>query len=290
VAVRLFSLLALVGAVASSVPVTVDASVSINHRLRGVVVAVVAETVPSTSTSGPETLVVETSVFTTVANETVLEPTLELTLTTVPPDVSIGEPAPVPGAVVVAVCSLDAGSDGAWGTADDLYGAPVSAITEPDGTYQLSLVGEACWATVAPPELLTDPDGGEVVLAAVDVSGASTSGQRVVIERAQVDAPVPTTDALDKAPGGNVSSLVLLDASGRTVGSVKGDGVRGLRFATADGSALPTPAASQLAAAPAHQRSKLSDFVLAIAALLALSILLGLVRPRSPREKPLRVA
>jgi len=292
VAVRLVSLLALVGAVASSVPVTVDASASINHRLSGVVVAVVAETGTSTasSTSGPETLDVETSVFTTVVNETVVESTLELNLTTVPPDVSIGEPAPVPGAVVVAVCSLDAGSDGAWGTADDLYGAPVSAVTEPDGTYQLSLVGEACWATVAPPELLTDPDGGEVVLAAVDVSGASTSGQRVVIERAQADAPVPTTDALDEAPGGSVSSLVLLDASGRTVGSVKGDGVRGLRFATADGTALPTPSASQLADAPAHQRSKMSAFVLAIAALLALSILLGLARPRSSRERPLRVA
>ena len=289
VAVRLVSLLALVGVVASSVPVTVDASASINHRLSGVVVAVVAETVPaiSTSTSLPETIVVETSVFTSVVDETVVETTIEPNRTTVPPGASTGEPAPVPGAVVVAVCSLDAGGDGAWGTADDLYDAPVSAITEPDGTYQLSLVGGACWATVAPPELLTDPDGGEVVLSAVDVSGASTNRQRVVIQRAQADAPVPTTDALDQAPGGSVSSLVLLDASGRTVGSVTDDAVRGLRFATTEGSALPTPSASQLAAAPPHQRSKLSVFVLAIAALLALSVLLGLARPRSTGVKPL---
>ncbi len=286
VAIRLVSLLALVGAVASSVPVTADASASINHRLSGVVVAAV----PTYSTSIPETIAVETSVFTTVAGEMAVETTIEPNLTTVPPDVSISEPAPVPDAVVVAVCSLSTGSDGAWGTADDLYGAPVSTITEPDGTYQLSLVGEACWATVAPPELLTDPDGGEVVLSAVDVSEATTSDQRVVIQRAQADVPVPTADAPGRAAAGNFSSLVLLDASGRTVGSVTGDAGRGLRFATDDVSALPTPSASQLAATPSHQRSTLSVVVLAIAVLLAFSILLGLARPRSAGVKPLHVA
>ena len=200
-------------------------------------------------------------------------------MTTVPLDVSIGEPAGVPGAFVVAVCSLDAGDDNVWGTTDDVYDAPVWAITGYDGTYELTLVGEACWATVAPPELLTDDDG-EVVLSAIDVSSASTSGERVVLQRAEADVPVPTTNAIDTPKSDDTTSLKLLDASGRSVGSVKGDVRAGFRFATVEGSALPLPAASQLASAASQQRSTLSFFVLAIAALLALSILLGLARPR----------
>ncbi len=293
-AVRLVSLLALVGAVASSVPATVDASASLDHRVSGVVVAVVdpavdATSVPTTApttvpTSVPDTIVVDTSVFTTVVEST-LE--LNLTTTTVAAEVSIGEPAPLPGAVVVAVCSLDAGPDGAWGTTDDVYDAPVSAITESDGTYQLELVGEACWATVAPPELMTEPAGGEVVLSAVDVSGPSTSARRVLVERAVVALPdVPTIGSPQQQPLADGVSLSLLDAGGRTVGSVQGDVVRGFNFATADGSALPVPAPSQLATTTVHNRSTLSIFVLAIAALLALSILLGLARPRSAQVKP----
>ncbi len=295
-AVRLVSLLALVGVVASSVPATVDASASINHRISGIVLAVAAEpeTGITTTTSMPETISVSTSVFetvvdATVVDETVVDTTLELDLTTVPPDVSIGEPAPVPGAVVVAVCSLEAGADGAWGTADDQYGAPVSAMTEPDGTYQLALVGEACWATVAPPELLTDSDGGEVVLAAVDVSGASTTGHRVVIQRAEADVVVPTADAVDPPTSSKLSSLVLVDATGRTVGLVTADAVRGLLFITEKDSSLPTPTASQLATVTTSQRSTLSVFVLALAVLLALSIVFGLARPRSTRVKRLDV-
>ena len=304
-AVRLVSLFALVGAVASSAPATVGASASLSHRVSGVVVAVgkpalEPTTDPTTDptteptadpttdpTTVPDTIVVATSVFTTVV-ETTLE--LNETTTTVVAEVSIGEPAPVPGAIVVAVCSLDAGADGTWGTSDDVYGAPVSAMTDRDGTYQLDLVGEACWATVAPPELLTDPVGGEVVLAAVDVSGPSTSGRRVLVERAVV-APidVPTIRS-PQPPLGDGASLRLVDASGRTVGSVQGDVVRGFKFASADGGALPTPAAAQLAATAVHDQSTLSIFVLAIAALLALSILLGLARPRSTRATPSRNA
>ncbi len=306
-AVRLVSLLALVGAVASSVPATADASGANNHRLSGMVVAVVAADEP-VSTSVPGTIFVETSVETTVVEATlvettVVETTLETNMTTVPPDVSVGEAAGVPGAVVVAVCSLEAGGDGVWGTADDLYGAPVSAITEPDGTYDLMLVGEACWATVAPPELLANPDGGAVALSPVDVSSASTTGRRVVIQRAEADMPTtlnpttinpttinPTPGAGNQLPSGTIASLALVDANGRTVGNVKGDAVRGLRFATVDGSPLPAPASSQLAHATIQQRSSLSIVVLAISALLAVSILLGLARPRSTRVQPLDVA
>ena len=297
VAVRLVSLLALVGAVASSAPAIVDASGSANHRLSGVVVESIldAESAPI-----PETIVVDSSVFTAAVGEatedetvvdegvgetTLVDTTLETNMTTVPLDVSIGEPAGVPGAFVVAVCSLDAGDDNVWGTTDDVYDAPAWAITGYDGTYELTLVGEACWATVAPPELLADGDG-EVVLAAIDVSGTSTSGERVVLQRAEADVTVPTTTAIGTPTNGGTTSLRLLDASGRSVGSVKGDVRAGFRFATVEGGALPMPTASQLAAAASQQRSTLSFFVLAIAALLALSILLGLARPRL---RPLQV-
>ncbi len=288
-AVRLVSLLALVGIVASSVPATVDASASLNHRVSGVVVAVGKPALDQATdpTTVPDAIVVDTSVFTTVV-ETTLE--LNMTTTTIDSGVSIGAPAPVPGAVVVAVCSLDAGADGAWGTADDVYGAPVSSMTDADGTYQLELVGEACWATVAPPELLTNPAGGEVVLAAVDVSGPSTSGRRVVVESAVVAATNLPTIGSQRQPLASGASLRLLDASGRGVGSVQGDVVRGFKFAGADGGALPPPATSQLAMTTVHDRSTLSIFVLAIAALLALSILLGLARPQSARVKPLHAA
>lgn len=300
-AVRLVAVLALVGAVASSVPATADASASFNHRVSGIVVAIdqpvddsttgqaaAPTTDPETSSATvPDTIVVDTSVFTTVV-ETTLE--LNMTPTSSPSEVSIGEPAPVPGAVVVAVCSLDTGPDGAWGTTDDVYGAPVSAITDVDGIYQLELVGEACWATVAPPELLTDPVGGEVVLTALDVSKPSTTGRRVIVERAVVAAPEVPTIVVPRQPPTDGSTFMLLDARGHTVGSVQGDVVRGFKFATVDGGALPTPAVSQLATPTTLDRSTLSIVVLAIAALLALSILLGLARPRVARVKPLHVA
>ncbi|HQZ36219.1 MAG TPA: PilZ domain-containing protein, partial [Ilumatobacteraceae bacterium] len=286
-AVRLVALLALVGVAASSVPATVDASASMNHRISGIVLAVAAEpgTANSTTTSTPDP---------TSTPDTAVDTTLELDVTTVAPEVSIGDPAPVPGAVIVAVCSLAAGADGAWGTADDHYGSPVSAMTEPDGTYQLSLVGEACWATVAPPELLTDPNGGEVVLSALDVSSTSTTPttvQRVVLQRAGTDvvvpAPVPTPEAPDQPTLSKLSSLVLLNARGRTVGRVTADAVRGLQFSVEKDSSLPTPAKAQLATATTVQRSTLSVFVLSIASLLALSIMLGLARPRSAGAKRL---
>ena len=235
----------------------------------------------------PDTIVVDTSVFST-AVETTLE--LNMTTTTVASEVSIGEPVPLPGAVVVAVCSLGAGPDGAWGTSDDEYGEPVSAITGVDGSYQLDLVGEACWATVAPPELLTDPSGGEVVLTALDVSEQSASGGRVVVERAAVAATSAPTIGAPQQPQSDDGSLVVARRS-RPHGW-QCEGRRRARLhvrPTADSNALPTPSAAQLAPTP-QERSTLSVFVLAIAALLALSILLGLARPRSARVKPLHVA
>ena len=55
------------------------------------------------------------------------------------------------GTVVVVVCSVAAGDDGAWGTADDDYTAPVSTVVDADGSWSVDIGGGACWAAVAPP-------------------------------------------------------------------------------------------------------------------------------------------
>jgi hypothetical protein len=288
-AVRLVSLFALVGAVASSAPATVDASASINHHVSGVVVTASepAADPPADTTSVPDTIVVSTSMFTSVVESTIeasndVETTLELNMTTTTGEFDSGEPSPVPGAMVVAVCSLDAGPDGAWGTADDTYDTPATAFTGSDGSYQLDLVGEACWATIAPPETLTDPAGGDVVLEALDVSGAAGSGPRVTLERVVANDPsVPSTGPVGTAASDDIS-LALRDRGGRSVGTVSGSVANGFRFERSPDQALPTPKAAQLATTT-HDRSTLSLFVLALAAVLALSILLGLARPRSPR-------
>jgi hypothetical protein len=229
VAVRLVSLLALVGAVASSVPTTADASPSLEHRLSGVVIAVdgqparvdtVGDTVPAT-------------VADTVVTST--EPPTETTPITEPATGAADAPVPVPGAVVVGVCSLEAGADGAWGTSDDIYSAPVAVVTDADGNYQIDLVGAACWASVAPPDSFEDV-ADDSVMQAMDVSGPSTSNRPIVL---QVAAATEGSDLLpgsigdvvwhdldgdgvqgDREPGVGGVMLTLLDAKGRNVSSV----------------------------------------------------------------------
>ncbi|MCX6540673.1 MAG: hypothetical protein NTX77_03600, partial [Actinobacteria bacterium] len=61
----------------------------------------------------------------------------------------------VSGISVVAVCSTNAGPDGAFGTADDAYGTVLSTTTDALGQYGLDVTGEACWLSVEPPL----PDG-----------------------------------------------------------------------------------------------------------------------------------
>ncbi len=276
VAVRLVSLLALAGAVASAVPATADASAPSVHHLSGIVV-MVADPLgdPTATTTIPGAIAVETTAATTTAVTTI-------PVTTIPDSTgaTTGEPTAVAGALVVAVCSLEPGADGEWGTSDDVYDAPVSVLTDSDGGYQLDLVGEACWATVAPPDALTDPDGAEVAVEAVDVSSATTTNQRVVLPRrsAVATSTGPTTEG---------ASLAVKDGRGLTVARVSGDAVSGLRFEAVVGKALPTPDATQLAHTQ-DDRSTMSLFVLAIVAVLALSILLGLVHPRAVQPQPLR--
>ena len=199
-AVRLVSLLALVGAVASSAPATADASSSLDHRLNGAVVAV-GEPPLDTDAAPADTVI--TVVDTAVIDTAVIDTTLGSNVTTPvteAPIVVTDEPAGVPGAVVVGVCSLAAGGDGLWGTADDTYTAPVATVTAADGTYHLDLAGEACWATIAPPDgyrhtVATNPD--DVLLPQpVDVSATATTNRTVVLRWER------TTDA--KGPGSGV--------------------------------------------------------------------------------------
>ncbi len=194
-AVRFVSLLALVGAVASSAPATADASSSLDHRLSGAVVAV-GEPPLDTNAAPTDTVIA-------VADTTVVASTLGSNVATPVTEAPIAitdEPAGVPGAVVVGVCSLDAGGDGLWGTADDTYTAPVATVTAADGTYDLDLVGEACWATIAPPDGYRDTVAvnQDVVLLPhpVDMSGTATTHRTVVLKLE------PTTDA--KGPGSGV--------------------------------------------------------------------------------------
>jgi SdrD B-like domain len=99
---RVAALLAVAGALASSIPTSAEASDASTSRLTGHLVA---------GTDG-------------------------------------AQPA---GALVTVVCAVDDGGDSRWGTSDDLYSGPVSAIVAADGSYDVASTGEACWMTVAPP-------------------------------------------------------------------------------------------------------------------------------------------
>ncbi|MEI8238820.1 MAG: SdrD B-like domain-containing protein, partial [Actinomycetota bacterium] len=134
--VRVVSLLALVGAIASAMPITADASPSLQHLLNGVVVSR-----------------------------------------------SLGEQLGVAGAVITAVCSDEAGADLTWGTADDTYRAPVSAVSNAAGSYQLALHGVACWSQVAPPAGYTTDNagvGGVSRLTSIDVSSPAVIDRTVL--------------------------------------------------------------------------------------------------------------
>jgi hypothetical protein len=143
-AVRVVSLFALVGAVASAMPTSVDASPSLQHLLAGSVVAT-----------------------------------------------NLGAERGVAGAVVTAVCAEAAGPDQAWGTRDDHYRSPVSAVSGSDGSYRLELHGVACWAQVAPPSGYTTSNAGVgdvSSLQAIDVS-ASEAVERTMLGSLSPVAP-----------------------------------------------------------------------------------------------------
>ena len=58
---------------------------------------------------------------------------------------------PVAGAVARAVCATDAGVDARYGTADDRFTSPTTAVSGRDGAYELARGAGACWVSVAVP-------------------------------------------------------------------------------------------------------------------------------------------
>ena len=152
-------------------------------------------------------------------------------MATAAPTVDTGAPAGVPGAVVVGVCSLAPGLDGVWGTSDDTYTSPVATVTAPDGTYHLDLVGEACWATIAPPDeyentVTGNPDDTQLPQP-VDVSGNATTSRTVVLRR--VHASASSEPAV-----GVIGDTVWNDADGDGVQDVGEPGVAGVLLTLLD--------------------------------------------------------
>jgi len=279
VALRVISLLALVGVVASSAPPGVSASSSLDHVLHGAVVEEIAGDPPFDPTV-PDSLV--------EINEPV--PTTEQVVV----ESAAGEPVGVPGVLVVGVCAIDIGVDGVWGTADDTYGTPAAVLTDADGVYELELYGEACWAIVAPPgEFVTDGGGGQLVPAAdsavpqvIDVSSGEAKQPTVVLQRVQASPvvppppPAPPGPPPGRSPEPNHLLQRLYERGLVPAAVVRAAGELPVAGPTdAEQRVLPTPSAAQVSA-PTISRPTLSWLVLAVASLLAASILLGLARPR----------
>lgn len=199
-AVRLVSLMALVGAVASSAPTTVSASPSLGHRVTGVVVQATQDELFTDTTS-------DTTVDSTIVTETTVSDTFPMPTTTVAQS-EVDEMTGVPGVIVTAVCSLDAGADGEWGTADDLWDAPVSVVTDDTGGYELILVGEACWAVVSPPDDFLDITDGEgpALPQPIDVSDATSTNPAVVLQPDPEAALPPASPAATASIGDTVWS------------------------------------------------------------------------------------
>jgi hypothetical protein len=183
-AVRVMALLALVGAIASSLPTTVEASQVLHHSWVG-------EVVEDGRSSNPPT--------------------------------QIG----VPGAVVTAICSSAAGADGVFGTIDDSFHSPVSAVTDDAGRYGLELDGNACWSYVAPPLGFSSPSGSFDDPQNLDLRGDLTSRTALVRE--------PTAGSVATAvTGAAVRDLVWADQNGNGVHDSNEPGLAGVSVTLLD--------------------------------------------------------
>ena len=112
------------------------------------------------------------------------------------------------GTLVVVVCATAAGDDGAWGTADDVYTAPVSTVVGADGSWTVDIGGGACWAAVAP------PPGYMVRGETSDLESPATPQPLDVRSRTAPKVEfVRTTEALSDTEhlGGDATAVVLVD-------------------------------------------------------------------------------
>ena len=282
-AVRALALAALLGAVASGLPGRADAAGAVTRHVQGTVVAGVTADDPDggvpVDTGVPDTLVdhdepIPTTEAPSQASEGVSDGTSG----------EAGEGDAVSGAVVVVVCSDDAGDDGQWGTNDDHYLPPVSAVTGPDGTFDLEIDGLACWASVEPPAgYSVDVPAGDnpTVLSeeprALDLAGDLAGDWALT---------VPLAPTAMEGPDGRAGAP-------RTLAEVqwvpRAAAPDAAPEATTPPAALPAPPVPPVPAdEPADPLSVLNLVVLAAAGLLVGSLLLGMVRPRSlARVQPL---
>ena len=197
IGLRAAALVAVFGALSSSLPTAADASGAALTVLRGEVVidgaAAPSATTPETTT--PETTTPETGAMETGGGAT---------------NQAVDDPS---GTVVTAVCAIDAGDDGSFGTSDDSYGAPVSDVVSGDGTYELLLDGEACWYSVAPPPgLMVAPDSSYLESLSTPQVVDLSSG---VAPRVQLlDAAAAVVDPGTVAKSVTVDDVVWADLNG----------------------------------------------------------------------------
>ncbi|MCU1360318.1 MAG: conserved repeat domain protein, partial [Ilumatobacteraceae bacterium] len=255
IGLRLAALVAVAGAMASAVPASASASGTSSARLSGqIVVAGEASADVSSgdaplppSAGDPDDPVTPGQAATTTADGPATWNTLDMV--TVDSISAVAEPA-VPGghgpagALVTVLCATDDGPDDLWGTSDDAYTGPVSAIVNGDGTYDVASTGDACWISVAPPAGYMVP--GETS----DLESASTP--QVLDLSTTTIAPikiVPTTGSrasygpahVDDVVWGDLDSDGVLDAdepflAGVTVTLFADDGtVQGIGTTSATG-------------------------------------------------------
>lgn len=148
IGLRAAALVAVAGAMASSVPASAQAADTAGLRLDGRIAVMGASVDVGEPSAAPTTI--------DAPDGQELGPTDSVDIVVVDAIAAVGDPA-VPGrngprgAVVTVVCSTDAGPDDHWGTLDDAYTGPVSAVVAADGSYDVAVAGQACWMAVAPP-------------------------------------------------------------------------------------------------------------------------------------------
>jgi hypothetical protein len=180
---RVMALLALGGAIASSLPTRAEASQVLHHTWIGQVVEAGRSSAPPTELG-------------------------------------------VSGAVVTAICSSDAGVDGVFGTVDDVFHSPVSAVTDAAGRYGLELDGSACWSYVAPPPGYSSPSGTFDDPQNLDLRGDLAS--RTTLVR---DSTGPVATAVTAAA---VRDLVWADQNGNGVHDPNEPGLGGVAVTLLD--------------------------------------------------------
>ncbi len=233
-ALRAVSLVAVVGAVGSALPATADAAGVRALHLSGVVV--------ETNGAGDAQVGTGEPPVGPVATDEMVD-TDEPVPSTDAPLVASETPTGVPGALVWAVCSLDPGADGQWGTADDTYGPPVSVTTAADGSYDLMVDGVVCWATVAPPEGYLTPDVEtdappqpvplDEAPETVHVERVTEPGDGRADGADGADGPGAGSDAGAPASG-SLGDLVWLDLDGDGLHGTAEPGAAGVRVALLD--------------------------------------------------------